>query len=124
MSVFVKNSTDFGADCARTDGECMVVRDNIIVLDEAHEHLAIDRLQRRCGSVVIIPDGADDKRAWLYHTSCKRMADVVERIFDGHLHTASAVAQPDAEMMIGELHRRQVGLPLHDCRSRVDGFDF
>lgn len=124
MSVFVRNSTDFAADCARTNGECIVARDGIVLLDDGQEYSAIDHLQRKCGSVVIIPHGSDQTQAWLYHTSCKRMADVVGQIFQDHLHAPSSVAQPDAEMMVGELHRRRIGISYDDCKARVDGFSF
>lgn len=124
MGIFIRNSTDFAADCARTHGECVVARENILLLDSAQEHIAIDHLQRKCGSVVIIPDLHDAAHAWLYHTSCERMGDVVERIFNGHLHAPSSVARPSAEMVLGELHRRRVALPYADCKARVEGFDF
>lgn len=124
MSQFVKNPADFSAACRLDDGECMVVRENILFLDDGEELAAVDHLQRKCGYVVIIPDMAFEGKALLYHTSCQRMTDAVQQIFKDCLEAPVSLAQNASEMSLGELHRRSVKLSYDDCRTRVDGFGF
>ena len=56
MSEFITNPIDFSAECARDNGQCVVVRQNILFLDDGEEPAAIAHLQMKCGHVVIIPD--------------------------------------------------------------------
>ena len=124
MSKFVQNPIHFAADCVHDNGLCPVVRENFIFLNDGKEHMAIDHLQRKCGEVVIIPDTSNKEQAWLYHTSCERMTDVANQIFQDHLKSPASVPQPDAEMMVGELHRQSVTMSYDDCRAKVEGFSF
>ncbi len=125
MSQFVDNSTDFSAECRQQNGRCTVVRENVLFLDDGDELAAVDRLQWKCGYVVIIPHTSFDGQALLYHTSCQRMADVVEQIFADWLEAPVRLPQHASEdMTLGELHRRSVGMSLDECRARVDSFDF
>ncbi len=124
MSQFVETSSDFAADCQRHDGRCNVVREDILFLDDGEELAAVDRLQRKCWFVVIIPDGSYQGTALLYHTSCRRMTDVVKQIFQDCLEAPVSFPQRASEMTLGELHRRGVGISYDDCRVRVEGFDF
>jgi hypothetical protein len=102
----------------------VVVRENIIFLDDGAEPAAIARLQERCGHVVIIPDAASGGQAFLYHTSCQRMTDVVRQIFEDALEAPASLPQHFSEMTVGELHRRRVNIPYDDCKLMVEGFDF
>lgn len=124
MSQFVENPTDFSAECRRQNGQCTVVRENVIFLDEGDELAAVDRLQWKCGYVVIVPDMSYEGKAVLYHTSCQRMTDVVNQIFEDCLEAPVGLAQHASEMSLGELHRRRVTISYDDCRARVDGFGF
>ena len=124
MSQFVENSTHFAADCVRQDGHCRVVRENILFLDDGKELAAVDQLQRKCGHVVIIPDMSLKGKALLYHTSCERMTDVVNQIFQDCLESPVSLSQFNSEMTVGELHRRGVTISYADCRARVEGFRF
>ncbi|MDH3230553.1 MAG: hypothetical protein OEN55_12245 [Alphaproteobacteria bacterium] len=124
MSQFVENPTDFSPECRLQDGRCMVVRENILFLDDGKELAAVDRLQWKCGYVVVIPDTSHKEKAWLYHTSCQRMTDVVEQIFQDCLEAPVSLPQHTSEMTLGELHRRCVTISYDDCRARVDRFDF
>ncbi len=124
MSQFVENPTDFSAECMRQNGRCMVVRENILFLDDGKELAVVDQLQLKCGNVVIIPDMSSTGQALLYHTSCQRMTDVVEQIFQDCLEAPVSIPQRPSEMTLGELHRRGVTISYDDCRGRVDGFDF
>ena len=124
VSQFVENSIHFAADCARENGQCRVARENILFLDGGKELAAIDQLQRKCGHVAIIPDMSFDGKAWLYHTSCERMTDVVQQIFQDCLESAVSLPQSNSEMTIGELQRRRVTISYADCKSRVEGFRF
>lgn len=124
MNRFVQNSTDFAADCARTKGQCTIAREDILFLDDGKELAAIDYLQRRCGNVVIIADTSNKAQAWLYHTSCERMTDVVKQIFQDHLEAPASLPQAASEMTVGELHRRRIDISYDDCRAKVDGFNF
>jgi hypothetical protein len=124
MSRFVENPTDFSVDCAAQQGRCTVARANIVFLDHGDEPGAVDYLQSRCGHVVIVPDASDAGRAHVYHTSCRRMTDVVRQIFDGHLGDPVSLPRLASEMTVGELHRRPVAMAYPACRARVDGFDF
>ncbi len=124
MSQFVENPTDFSAECVRQNGRCIVVRDNILFLDDGKELAAVDHLQSKCGYVVIIPDMSYKGKALLYHTSCQRMTDVVEQIFQDCLEAPVSLPQHASEMTLGELHRRCVTISYDDCRARVEGFGF
>jgi hypothetical protein len=124
MSHFLENPTHFAADCARQDGRCTIVRENILFLDDGQELAAVDHLQRRCGKVVIIPEPSYDGRALLYHTSCERMTDVVNQIFRDCLEAPVSLPQSASELTVGELHRRCVTISYDDCRARVERFGF
>jgi len=124
MSQFVENPTDFSAECQRHDGRCTVLRENILFLDDGKELAAVDRLQWKCGNVVIIPDVSCKGMAVLYHTSCQRMTDVVKQIFEDCLEPPVSLPQRASEMTLGELHRRCVTISYDDCRARVEGFGF
>lgn len=102
----------------------MVVRENIFFLDDGNELAAVDRLQWKCGHVVIIPDVSYKGKALLYHTSCRRMTDVVKQIFQDCLEAPVSFPQQASEMTLGEMHRRGVAISYDDCRIRVDGFGF
>lgn len=124
MTPFVDNPVDFAADCACHGGRCRIARDDFLFLDDGREIAAVDWLQRRCGHVAVIAGTAAGADARLYHTSCRRMSDAVERIFAGRLGVPERLPQAWAEMTVGELHRRRVALSFDACRSRVDAFDF
>jgi hypothetical protein len=124
VSHFVENSVQFAAECVRRNGQCRVVRENILFLDDGKELAAVDQLQRKCGHVVIIPDVSLKDKALLYHTSCDRMTDVVNQIFEGCLEPPVRLPQFNSEMTIGELHRRGIDISYADCRARVEGFRF
>lgn len=124
MSEFIVNPIYFSTDCARQNGRCAIVRENILFLDDGKEHVAIDHLQKKCGNVVIMPDTSDTGQAWLYHTSCKRMTDVVSQIFQDDLKAPASLPQPASEMTVGELHRRCVTISYDDCKAKVKGFNF
>jgi hypothetical protein len=124
MSSFAENSTDFAAECARRNGRCKVARDNFLLLESGTDVTAVDQLQNRCGHVVIIPHGSSAGQAWLYHTSCQRMTDVVRQIFPDCLDAPVSLPQASSEMSLGEMQRRRVGLSYDDCKARVDGFRF
>ncbi len=124
MSQLVENPTDFAAECLRQNGRCMVVRENILFLDDGKELAAVDHLQWKCGYVVILPDMSYEGKALLYHTSCQRMTDVIKQIFQDCLEAPESLPQRASEMTIGELHRRCVTISYDDCRARVEGFDF
>lgn len=124
MSRFVENSTQFSADCARQNGRCRVVRENILFLDDGKELAAVDQLQRKCGHVVVIPDLSLKGKALLYHTSCERMTDLVNQIFQNCLESPVSLPQSNAEMTIGELHRRAVTISYDECKAKVSGFSF
>lgn len=124
MNQFVQNPNDFSAVCGFQDGQCDVVRENILFMDDGEEIAAVDQLQRKCGSVVIIPDLAREGKALLYHTSCQRMTDVAKQIFRDCLEAPVSLPQFASEMTLGELHRRRLAIPYEDCRARVDRFDF
>jgi hypothetical protein len=124
MSQFMKNSVHFAADCVRQGGQCMILRDNFLFLDDGKELAAVDFLQVKCGHVVIIPDHTSNGNALLYLTSCQRMAHVVGQLFADCLEPPVSLPQASPEMTVGELHRRRVTIPYPECRVRVDGFDF
>ncbi len=124
MTQFVENPIHFAADCVRQNGRCTVVRENILFLDDGKELAAVDHLQRKCGYVVITPDTSYEGRALLYHTSCERMSDVVNRIFRDCLESPVSLPQSASEMTVGELHRQRVTISYDDCRARVDDFCF
>lgn len=124
MSPFAENSTDFAAECARRNGRCKVARDNFLLLDDGKELAAVDQLQNKCGYVVIIPDDAYQGKAWLYHTSCQRMTDVVGQIFSDCLEAPVSLPQAASEMSLGEMHRRRVTIAYDACKARIDEFGF
>lgn len=124
MSEFKKNPTDFSALCACLDGECTVARENILFLDDGKESAAVTQLQLKCGNVVIMPDPANPKRSLLYLTSCQRMADVIEQIFQSDLQAATGLPQQSEEMSLGEVQRRSVGIPYAECKAKVGAFSF
>jgi len=124
MSKFLKNPTDFAADCACRDGKCEILLDNFLFLDDADELAAVSQLQTKCGFVVIIPDASSKERALLYHTSCQRMTDVVKLIFGHHLEEPSSLPRAAPEMTIGELYRRCVTISYDYCRAKVANFNF
>ena len=124
MSKFVKNPREFAADCAWKDGQCEILRGNFLFLDDGNELAAISQLQTRCGHVVIIPDASGKEQAMLYHTSCHRMSDVVEQIFQHHLEPPASVRRGASEMTVGELYRRSVTVSYDHCREMVAGFSF
>lgn len=124
MSKFVQNPIHFSADCVQDNGLCMITQENFLFLDDGTEHMAIDHLQRKCGKVVLIPDTSNKGQAFLYHTSCERMTDVVNQIFQDYLEPPASVSQADAEMTLGELHRQCVTMSYEDCRVKVEGFSF
>ncbi len=124
MSKYVENPIHFAADCVQTHGQCAVVRENIVFLDEGSELTAIDLLQRKCGTVAIIPDASNTGQAVLYRTSCDRMTDLVDQLFQDRLQAATTFAQPASEMMVGELHRQRVTLSYDECKAKVAGFSF
>ena len=124
MSDFKKNPTEFSAACARENGECTVERENIFFLDDGEEAMAVARLQLKCGNVVIMPDPANPEQALLYHTSCQRMTDVVEQIFQSALQAPAGLPQQSTEMSLGEVHRRSVGIPYGECKVKVEEFSF
>ena len=124
MGQFVKNPTDFSADCLRHNGQCPVVRENILFLDDGNELAAVHHLQWKCENIVIIPDMSYEGQAVLYHTSCPRMTDVVKQIFQDCLEAPVSFPQRCSELTLGEMHRRSVTISYDDCRKRVDGFGF
>ena len=124
LSQFVENSVQFAAECVRQNGQCSVVRENILFLDEGKELDAVDRLQRKCGHVVIIPDMSLKGKSLLYHTSCERMSDVVDQIFQGCLESPVSLPQSNPEMSLGELQRRRIGISYDECKARVEDFHF
>ncbi|MFA5914246.1 MAG: hypothetical protein WC830_11885 [Burkholderiales bacterium] len=124
MSQFIENSTQFAADCVRQHGQCQVVRESVLFLDDGNELAAVDQLQRNCGHVVITPDRAVNGKALLYYTSCERMTDVVNQIFQDCLESPVRLPQFNSEMTIGELYRRRVTISYADCRARIEGFCF
>ncbi len=124
MSQFVENSTDFSAECMLQNGRCMVARENFFFLDDGNELAAVDHLQRKCEYVVIIPDMSYKGNALLYHTSCRRMTDVVKQVFQDCLEAPVSFPQCASEMTLGEMHRRCVTISYDDCRVRVEGFAF
>ena len=124
MSQFVENPTDFSADCLCQNGRCPVVRENFHFLDDGNELSAVDRLQWKCEYVVIIPERSHEGKALLYHTSCRRMTDVVTQIFHDCLEAPVRFPQRASEVSLGEMHRRCVTISYDDCRVRVEGFDF
>ena len=74
MDRFAQNPSDFSAECGRQQGPCAVVRENVLFLDDGNELAAVDRLEMKCGYVVIVPDRSAANGALLYHTSCATKA--------------------------------------------------
>ena len=124
MSHFVATPICFSANCVRTNGQCMIVRENILFLDDGNEHAAIAHLQMNCEHVVIVPDTSDKEQALLYHTSCQLMTDVVNQIFQDYLEAPVSLPQHFSEMTVGELHHRCVAISYDDCKVKVEGFSF
>ena len=123
MSRFVENPIDFAADCVRQEGKCSVLREHFLFIDNGNELLAVDQLLRRCGHVVIIPDGSGESQALLYHTSCQRMTDVVSQIFQNSLGNPTGLPHASQEMSVGEFFRRRVAMPYARCRVTVESFN-
>ncbi len=73
---------------------------------------------------MIIPDLSSKAKALLYHTSCERMADVVDQIFQDSLESPESLPQFNSEMSVGELQRRRIAISYEDCKARVKGFRF
>lgn len=111
-------------DCAQKNGQCSVTIKNFLFLDDGQEISAVDFLMKKCGHVVIMPDASSQGRALLYHTSCARMADVVDKIFADCLEAPQRLPHGASEMTVGELHRRGVTITYDDCRERVTSFEF
>lgn len=124
MTSFVQNPIQFAADCVPNNGLCMVAPENFLFLDDGKEDAAIDYLERKCGKVVLIPDASNKAQALLYHTSCERMTDVVQQIFQDDLQAPASVSRLDPEMTLGELHRRCVKMSYSDCKAKVQAFGF
>jgi hypothetical protein len=124
MTKFVRNPTDFAAECARQNGQCVVARENFLFLKDGDEPAAVKELQMECGHVVVIPDASRKGQALLYHTSCRRMTDVVSQIFEKHLGAPASLPATASEMTVGELYRRSVTISYDRCRSKVKEFDF
>ena len=121
---FVQNPTDFSVQCGRQKRPCAAVRESVLFLDGGNELGAVDRLQMKCGYVVIVPDTPAGDRALLYHTSCQLMTDVVTQIFRDCLEAPVSLPQYASEMSLGELHRHRVTVSYDDCKARVNDFDF
>lgn len=119
---FVVNPTDFSACCLAQDGQCQVVRENFLFLDDEDEAAAVDYLQRKCEHVVIIPDMSHKEKALLYHTSCHRMTDVIMQIFRDCLKAPVSIPQRASENTLGEVQRRSITLSYDDCKARVEEF--
>jgi hypothetical protein len=98
--------------------------DNFLFLDDGKEHAAIDYLEKECGKVVLIPDSSNKGQSFLYYTSCERMNDAVNQVFRDHLEAPASVSRLDAEMTLGELHRRRITMSYDECRAKVKGFSF
>ncbi len=124
MNQFVQNPVHFSADCVQKNGRCSIVRHNFVFLDDGQEITAVDYLQEKCGHVVIMPDASCEGRALLYHTSCARMTDVINKIFSDCLEAPVSLPQVVSEMTVGELHCRSVAIPCDDCKERVERFGF
>ncbi len=124
MSTFVQNPTHYSADCLIDNGFCTVNLENFLFLDDGKESAAIDQLEKKCGKVVLIPDVLNGENAFLYHTGCERMSDVVSQIFHDSLHSKSSVARLDLEMTIGEIYRQSVAMPYSDCKQKIKSFSF
>src|SRR3974377_2020198 len=108
MTKFVKNPSDFAAECARHNGQCVVARENFLFLKNGNEPAAVKELQMKCGRVVIMPDPARKGQSVLYHTSCQRMTDVVSKIFEDTLGAPAGLPLAASEMTVGELYRRSL----------------
>ncbi|UCH73321.1 MAG: hypothetical protein JSU82_13330 [Rhodospirillales bacterium] len=124
MGQFIENSTDFSAECRRQHGRCTVARENFLFLDAGNEPAAVEHLQRKCGNVVIVPDSSREDQALLYHTSCRRMADVVGQLFADCLGAPASVPGHASELSLGELQRHSITIAYDACRARVEAFDF
>jgi hypothetical protein len=122
MPRFLENPSDFAAECARQKGRCAVLRENFLFLEDGSELAAVEALQRECERVVIIPDPSSEARAWLYHTSCRRMTDAVGQIFAADLGAPAPLPHAAPETTLGELHRRSLALSCTLCRARLDAF--
>ena len=111
-------------DCAYKKWTVQRHHKNFRFLDYEQEITAIDCLLKKCRHVVITPDQSSQGQALLHHTSCARMADVVNKIFADRLETPASLPHGASEMTVGELHRRSVTLPDDDCRERISRFGF
>ena len=124
MHLYLQNSIDFSAECASTNGQCEIGRDNILFLNDGREDVAVHHLQIRCGNVVIVPDSSNNRHSWMFHTSCQRMTDAVTQIFEGDLQPPASVARPISELTVGEVQRQGINLSVDECRAKVDSFSF
>jgi len=124
VNQFVQNSTDYSVECQRHNGLCEISRENILFLDDGNEHDAVNRLQLKCGHIVIIPVLPNKSEAMLYHTGCLRMTDVVRQIFQDNLKTPVSLPLCDPEMTLGELHRHSIVISYDDSKARVERFSF
>lgn len=124
MSNFVQNSIQFSADCFQNNGLCVITPESFLFLDDAKEDAAIAQLHMECGKVVLIPDALNKGQTFLYHTSCDRITDVVNQIFQDALEELVHISQLDAEQTLGELCRRRVAMQYGECKAKVDGFSF
>ena len=124
MTKYLENPIHFSADCVQEEGRCTITRENVFFLDDGDEVAAVDRLEMRCGRIVVIPDASNRGRAFLYHTSCDRMTDAVNQMLPGCLGAPVDFPQPASELTVGGLYRRQVNVPYGECRTLVERFDF
>ena len=124
MSQFVRNSTNFSAECLRHNGLCKISRENILFLDDGNEQDAVSYLQFKCGHIVVIPVLSNKGNAMLYHTSCQRMTDVVRQIFQDSLKTPVSLPLCNPEMTLGKLYRHSLIISYDDSKARVEGFSF
>jgi hypothetical protein len=124
MTKFVRNATDFSADCALKNGQCRIARENFLFLKNGDETAAVRELQMKCGHVVIVGDKSRKGKALLYHTSCQRMTDVVSQLFADALGAPASVQGSAGEMTVGDLYRRSVAVSFDTCRAKVKRFAF
>jgi hypothetical protein len=122
MGHFAANPTDFSVACAQRAGHCTIARENFRFLDQ--EQAAVSDLQMECGHVVIVPDRSNQGRAFLYHTSCQRMGDLVDQMFGQHLEAPRTLQQHGPEMTLGDLQCQRVDVSVDDCRAIVERFRF
>jgi hypothetical protein len=122
MGQFVANQTDFSVACAQCAGHCTIARENVRFMDQ--EQCAVSDLQMKCGHIVIVPDPSNKGGAFLYRTSCRRMADLVDQMFRPHLEAPKSLRQHCPEMTLGDLQCQRVDVSVEDCRAIVERFAF